>query len=143
MAGGERSPDLGMLAAELLQRVQRELFAELGALGFRDVRPRHGAVTAYLTEEGVRLSRISELTGRNKQTLGAIVDELEELGYVAKVPDPDDRRARLIKPTERGLVLLRQARKVMDDMEERRARDMGVEAYRDFKQTLARLVGRD
>jgi DNA-binding MarR family transcriptional regulator len=68
---------------------------------------------------------------------------LGEAGYAAEVPDPDDRRDRLIKPTERGLTLLRQTRRVMDGIEERWARDIGVEAYRDFKQTLTRLVGRD
>ena len=37
-----------------------------------------------------------------KQSAGVLVDELERLGYVRRVPDPTDGRARLIVIEERG-----------------------------------------
>lgn len=61
------NPDLGVLAGQLLFAVQRELFSTLAELGFDDLHPRHGAVLAYLEEDGVRateLSRLSASTSR-------------------------------------------------------------------------------
>jgi DNA-binding MarR family transcriptional regulator len=38
----------------------------------------------------------------SKQSAGVLVDQLERLGYVRRVPDPADGRARLIVIEERG-----------------------------------------
>ena len=95
-------PDLGVLAAGLLFGVQGEIFHRTAEQGFDDLRPRHGAVLAYLDEDGIRLADLARIAGRNKQTIAAIVDELENLGYVYRADDPADRRAKLIVPTERG-----------------------------------------
>jgi DNA-binding MarR family transcriptional regulator len=37
-----------------------------------------------------------------KQTAGFLVDQLERAGYVRRVPDPRDARARLVQIAERG-----------------------------------------
>jgi DNA-binding MarR family transcriptional regulator len=37
-----------------------------------------------------------------KQSVGEIVDNLVELGYVERIPDPDDKRAKLIRLTAKG-----------------------------------------
>jgi DNA-binding MarR family transcriptional regulator len=38
----------------------------------------------------------------SKQSAGVLVDELQRLGYVRRVPDPTDGRARLIVIEQRG-----------------------------------------
>src|ERR1700754_164431 len=88
MARSSRTADLGMLATRLLFGLQSELFRRSAEEGFGDLRPRHGAVTAYLDENGLRQNDLVRLSGRNKQTIGAILDELEEMGYVSRVTDP-------------------------------------------------------
>jgi DNA-binding MarR family transcriptional regulator len=126
-------PDLGILAARLLFAVQGELFAGLAAEGFDDVRPRHGAVMAYLDADGVRATELAGLSGRHKQVIGTLVDELEALGYVERRPDPADRRAKLVCPTDRGLAYQRTADKIMAAIQRRHARRLGREAYAQFK----------
>jgi DNA-binding MarR family transcriptional regulator len=37
-----------------------------------------------------------------KQTAGFLVDQLEKAGYVERVPDPTDGRARLVRVTEKA-----------------------------------------
>jgi DNA-binding MarR family transcriptional regulator len=37
-----------------------------------------------------------------KQTMAQVVEQLEEMGYVERRPDPRDRRGRLVFLTERG-----------------------------------------
>jgi DNA-binding MarR family transcriptional regulator len=130
------NPDLGVLAGRLLFAVQNELFASLAAKGFDDLHPRHGAVLAYLDPEGVRATELSRLSGQHKQVIGTLVDELERLGYVVRHPDPDDRRAKLVCPTERGLDEMRTADRLMTSIQERHARRLGRDAYAQFKAIL-------
>src|SRR3954462_11801491 len=103
----EWNPDLGVLASRLLFSLQEELFEELAEAGYDDLHPRHGAVLAYLDEDGIRATELARLSGRHKQIVGRLVDELEELGYVDRRPDPADRRAKLVVPTGRGLGQMR------------------------------------
>lgn len=133
------APDLGLLAAELLVGIERELFRRTAEAGFDDLRPRHGAVLAYLDEEGLRLADLAQMSGRNKQTIAAIVDELESLGYIRRVDDPTDRRAKLIVPTERGRQRMRLGDEIVADIERRHEAAVGHAAYAEFTHAL-RLI---
>ncbi|MCX5115770.1 MarR family transcriptional regulator [Micromonospora sp. NBC_00362] len=136
----EQDPDLGILAVQLSARVQREIFRRSAEQGFDDVRPRHGAVLAYLDAEGTRPGELARLAGRNKQTMGAILDELERLGYVRRTPDPADRRAKLIVPTDRGLRFIAASDGFVHLIEQKLADTLGPDRYRDFRDALARGV---
>jgi DNA-binding MarR family transcriptional regulator len=138
----EWNPDLGVLASRLLFSLQDELFARLAEGGYDDLHPRHGAVLAYLDEDGIRATELARLTGRHKQIIGRIVDELEELGYVERRPDPQDRRAKLIFPTERGLEQVRLGDEIIADIEARHAREIGARTYAEFRDILRGVVAR-
>ncbi|MFI6262753.1 MarR family winged helix-turn-helix transcriptional regulator [Micromonospora sp. NPDC051006] len=136
----EQDPDLGILAVQLSARVQREIFTRAAEHGFGDVRPRHGAVLAYLDAEGTRPGELARLAGRNKQTMGAILDELERLGYVRRAPDPADRRAKLIIPTDRGLEFMEVSDGLVDLIEQHLSDALGADLYREFRTALGRGV---
>jgi DNA-binding MarR family transcriptional regulator len=138
----EWNPDLGVLASRLLFSLQEELFAKLAAAGYDDLHPRHGAVLAYLDEDGIRATELAQLTGRHKQIIGRMVDELEELGYVERRPDPEDRRAKLIFPTKRGLQQVRLGDEVIADIEARHAQQIGGRTYAEFRDVLRAVVAR-
>jgi DNA-binding MarR family transcriptional regulator len=138
-----RNPDIGVLAARLLFGVQRDLFGRLRELGFDDVRPRHGAVLAYLDREGVRPGELARQSGRRKQTIGAILDDLERLGYLSRHPDPQDRRAALIVPTDRGLAFMRASDSIIGEIEARHAARIGVPAYAQLKHHLRAITSQE
>lgn len=127
-------PDLGVLSGRLLFAFQREMFAVLATQGFDDLKYRHGAVLAYLESDGVRATELSRLSGQHKQIIGTLVDELEALGYLHRVPDPSDRRAKLVCPTERGLAQMKAADAIVAELEDRHARRLGADRYQEFKQ---------
>ncbi|WP_440106414.1 MarR family winged helix-turn-helix transcriptional regulator [Streptosporangium sp. H16] len=133
-------PDLGVLSGRLLFAVQHELFVTLAGQGFDDLRHRHGAVLAYLDPDGVRATELSRLSGQSKQIVGVLIDELEALGYVERRPDPSDRRAKLICPTERGLSQMRAADAIMTAIQQRHARRLGQESYDEFKRMLTDIT---
>ncbi|MCF3128966.1 MarR family winged helix-turn-helix transcriptional regulator [Streptomyces olivochromogenes] len=137
MTGHETSePDLGVLAARVLFSVQRELFTALAEQGFDDIQPRAGAVLAYLRADGIRASELARASGQHKQVIGSLIDDLERLGYVERRPDPADRRAKLICPTERGLLQMEAATSIMRAIEERHANALGKREYAAFKTAL-------
>ncbi|GAA0932436.1 hypothetical protein GCM10009554_16900 [Kribbella koreensis] len=135
-----RRVDLGVLAGQLLFAVQGELFGKLAELGFDDLHPRHGSVLAYLEPEGVRATELARRSGQHKQVIGTMVDELEGLGYVERRPDPVDRRAKLICPTERGVAELAAADRILAAMQERHARRLGRQRYAEFKAAFQDIV---
>ena len=140
MDAGRREPDLGMLAGRLTRALQEELFRRLAEEGHPDVRPRHGTVLAFLEPEGVRATELSARSGQHKQIVGTIVDELVELGYVRREPDPGDRRAKRVVPTERGRDEITKARAILSGIEDRHRRALGDERFGVFKEALVEVA---
>ncbi|MFI6519896.1 MarR family winged helix-turn-helix transcriptional regulator [Spirillospora sp. NPDC050679] len=133
-------PDLGVLTARLMFAVQHELFDTLAREGHADLRPQHGAVMAYLDVEGSRATDLARRSGQHKQVVGKLLDELEALGYVERRPDPADRRAKLIVPTQRGLDQMTKSDAILAAIEERCAHAVGPESYAAFKAVFQRVV---
>ncbi len=63
-------------------------------------KPKHSAVFAQIDLTGSRLTQLAARANMTPQAMGELVDELEELGYVVRRPDPSDRRAKLIVLTK-------------------------------------------
>jgi DNA-binding MarR family transcriptional regulator len=134
------NPDLAVLAARLDGQVEDEVFARLAKAGYGDLSRRHGAVLPYLDEDGIRATELGRLSGRQKQLVGRLVDELEALGYVERRADPADRRAKLVVPTERGLAQMRLRDEIVADVERRHADRVGPRAYAQLRDLLRGIV---
>jgi len=74
-----------------------------------------------------------------KQTAGHLVDQLERAGYVRRVPDPTDARARLVQMAERGQELVALARKVEVEVEREWTAHLGDETTAQLRAALERL----
>jgi len=133
-------PDVGVLSAHLLSAFQKELFSRLAEAGHEHLRPRHGAVMAYIATTGTRASELSERSGQHKQVVSTLVDELERLGYVTRQPDPADRRAKLVVPTDLGRDQMVQAKRIISDIEARLAELVGRERFREFKAVFEEIT---
>jgi DNA-binding MarR family transcriptional regulator len=76
-----------------------------------DITVAQARLAARVGEDGSRLTDLAEQAQITKQSAGFLVDQLERAGYVERVPDPRDARARLVRLGERGLGVQRRARK--------------------------------
>ena len=131
-----------MLSAQVLFVLQKELFRRLGTEGHPGLRPRHGAVLAYLQPEGCRATELAAASGQHKQVIGTLVDELEAEGYVERRPDPQDRRAKLVVPTPRGADFQARSEAILAAIELDHANAVGADAYAGFKAVLRRVAER-
>ena len=93
---------LGLLLRLLHQQWVQAIHAALDDAGFGDVRPSHANVFTFVPAAGIQVSELTQLAHVRKQTMAQAVEELEQLGYVERRPDPNDRRARLVFLTSRG-----------------------------------------
>lgn len=138
---GYGRPHLGIKLRQAYETFIAAVFDRLAEQGFGDMRPAHAQVFQNLKEEGVRLTELAGRAGIAPQSMGALVDDLERLGYVERVRDPHDRRAALIRPTDRGRAEVRAARKVIAALERQWARTVGEERFATLMQTLDELNG--
>jgi DNA-binding MarR family transcriptional regulator len=97
-------------------------------------------VIANIDPEGTRASVLAERAGMSRPSMGELIDELETLGYVERVPDPDDRRAKLIKPTDQTLNRQRLAREVSDEIERAYIKRLGQQRHRQLRRALFDLI---
>jgi DNA-binding MarR family transcriptional regulator len=115
------------------------LHVELAKAGFPDVRPAHGYVFQYVEPEGSRLTDIARHAGLTKPTILAAVDDLEQLGYVERVSDPGDRRAKLIRLTDRGRAAAAAAARILVDIEADWAGRLGPRRAQALRRALEEL----
>jgi DNA-binding MarR family transcriptional regulator len=106
------------------------------------IKPHHSAVFGQITPEGMRLTDLARGANITPQSMGQIVDELEQLGYVVRTPDPADRRAKLIKLTADGQKVARQGATTIQGIEERLTELLGVHDYEKLRTILTAIVSR-
>jgi DNA-binding MarR family transcriptional regulator len=87
---------------DLFQLMVRYVHERLGQMGFDDVRPAHLTIFQHLSPEGSRIGELAERCQLTNQSVGYLVDYLEQHGYVERRADPRNRRATLVCFTERG-----------------------------------------
>lgn len=94
----------------------------IAAGGFKDISRAQVRLLAGIDPDGTRLVVLAERARVAKQTAVPLVDRLEECGYVERLPDPTDGRARLIRLTDRGRDIIPLARaeeaRIEDDWRE-------------------------
>jgi len=131
---------VGLLARRLVRAVAERTRGELAAHGFTDLRPVHNAVFAQVFPSGARITEVATRLGVTKQHVALLVDELERGGYVERVPDPTDGRAKLVRLTDRGRAAARVALRSAQRMDQQWASVVGAERLGEMKATLWELV---
>lgn len=120
------------VGTELLHR----RFAERG---HPEIRPPHGNVMQFLDGDGTRVSVLAERAQMTKQAMAELVQYLEQRGYVERVPDPSDRRAKLVRATPRGEQLYAIAREVVAEIEADWTERLGEAKMRRLRKLLEEL----
>jgi DNA-binding MarR family transcriptional regulator len=139
---GEPPPEVftGTLFLHAFQGFERWLFDGYRQRGEEGLRPKHGAVIANIDPTGTRPSVLADRAGITRAAMGELIDELEAAGYVERIPDPVDRRAKLIKPTAKTLARQQLARQVNTEIEAAYRERLGDARYRQLRRSLADLV---
>jgi MarR family transcriptional regulator for hemolysin len=130
--------DLGWLlawAAHVVgSAVERQLeVLGLGKRGFMVLKAACGATGASQQE-------IARSVGVDKTTLVQTIDQLEAAGLCTRQPDPSDRRARIIVPTEAGRDRVVWAEAVVRDLEVELLEELSDDEATALRRLLTQLV---
>lgn len=140
MSVKENYKNTGVYLRVLYDSLVANLHDRLSEAGYEEITPSHGLVFQYLEEEGSRITNLAAHTGMTKQSMSALVYQLEEFGYLARKNDPLDARAVLFMLTEKGQALKRKAQQLNYQFEKRWEKKLGVSRYRTFRQMLQVLA---
>jgi DNA-binding MarR family transcriptional regulator len=128
--------DLGMLMRTGYHRVMEYVQAGLEQMGYDDVRPAHMAIFQNLGPEGARIGELAERAKLTNQSVGYLVDYLEEHGYVERRPDPTNRRATLVCFTERGWDEADACARILDHLNDELTRRLGADKLQQLQALL-------
>jgi DNA-binding MarR family transcriptional regulator len=91
------------LAAMLVQLARQTVAAEQPVLAAHDLSMWGYIVLTALDHSAIRTQgALAELIGADKTRIIPTLDELQGQGYIERIPDPEDRRARLLAITKSG-----------------------------------------
>jgi DNA-binding MarR family transcriptional regulator len=118
-----------------------KLRGRIAEAGHPDIREGHGCVFGFIDiDKGSRLTDLAASAGFTKQAVGEAVTELERLGYVTRVPDPLDGRAKIIQLTDRGLDAVIKGRRIFAEIERDWAEQIGPELMASFREAATRIA---
>jgi DNA-binding MarR family transcriptional regulator len=103
------------------------------------LRGSHGRILGLLPPEGARPSALAE-GWISKQAVGKRIQEMAAAGLVAVEPDPDDRRASIVRRTADGNRLRSAANEAIAEIEASLAAEVGAERYQLFREVLDELA---
>jgi DNA-binding MarR family transcriptional regulator len=135
----DERPNVGILLRGPFQEIVRRIADGLAEAGFDDLRPAHTTVFQHIKADGSRLSELADRAQITKQSMGYLVDYLQEHGYLERRADPSDRRASLIFLTERGWAEVREALKIIAQIEQEWARQLGTQRMEQLRELLTEL----
>jgi DNA-binding MarR family transcriptional regulator len=85
------------------------------------------------------LGELARAAQISKQTVGSVVDQLERAGYVSRVADPTDARARLVIVTDLGRELVELSLPAVREIESAWQAHLGAAETRQLRRTLETL----
>jgi len=135
----EQRPDLGVSLFIPYRYTEDRVFRALQDAGFDDWTLSQCRVFQRVSPDGSRLTDLADQAQMTKQSASVMVDQLEHLGYVRRIPDPTDGRARLIVFEERGWQAVEVARGTLDEIFSEWKAYLGTRNFTLLRQILDQL----
>ena len=137
---GLRDESIGRLFLQAQRAYFKRGIAKLRARGHDRVTLAHTTLLPYLDPEGTSVTNLAERAGMTKQSMRQLVLDLEEKGYIKRIPDPDDRRATLVIFTVEGRRFIEDGYEVKKEIDDEYRAILGEERVEALKGSLKTLI---
>ena len=135
----EAPENLAILLREPFRAMSDEVYERLAARGHGEVRAAHGNVFQYLDDDGTRVVELAQRSQMTKQSMASLVEHLESRGYVERITDPTDGRAKLVRATERGREVFAIVRELVAEIDARLVERLGAAKLAQLRTLLQEL----
>ncbi|MBF4769036.1 winged helix-turn-helix transcriptional regulator [Nocardioides agariphilus] len=134
------SPPLIALVHRANKALQANMVAQAHRQGHPEIKQSHNAVFGTLHGEGQRAVDMAASMGITRQSMGEIVREMVQLDILEMVPDPADRRAKLVTFSAHGLEVAAAGFRHIGALERRFAEEFGAADYETARRVLVRVA---
>ncbi|WP_226995819.1 MarR family winged helix-turn-helix transcriptional regulator [Gordonia phthalatica] len=121
------------------RHAETRIIEAVRAAGFDGLTVAQARLMAGMEEGGSRISTLADRAQITKQTATVLVDRLEDAGYVVRAADPQDGRVRLVKFTDKALVMIPAARAEEERIECEWSECLGDGEFAALKTALEKL----
>ena len=112
---------------------------ERWSAGHPSIRRAHLQLMPHLDLDGTRITELARRAEISKQAVGQLVTDMEAGGYVERVPDPSDQRAKIVVLTKRGRDAVIEGLSVFDALKSELIAELGAEVIEGLIDGLERL----
>ena len=141
MTPGEDFPlAIGALLRLAWQAVRERIYEGVLEAGYTDLSRAQVFLLRWPPFDGLRPSEIATRNQLSRQAINDLLSDLEKKGYLKRIPDPTDGRARIVRFTERGWGLTQVMRDMSFATEQEWTRALGEVRFAEFRNTLRELV---
>lgn len=130
---------IGQLLGRNLRAFREDLYRWQQDAGVTDIREAHLQVFGAIDWGGTRLTDLAARSNMTPPAMAELVDQLQEAGYLERVVDPNDGRAKLVRPTRKGRRALTAALRAVEDIEREYAAAIGAERFEGLIDALQAL----
>lgn len=120
--------------------LQNDMVREANRRGNPEIKQAFNSVFATLPKDGARATDMAAEAGITRQSMGEIIREMVDLGLLEMRPDPQDRRAKLVTWTKKGLASGQRGYEHILEVEDRFAEEFGAAEYEQVRRVLARVT---
>ena len=89
---------------------------------------------------GTRITELAERAMMTKQSMGQLVADMETLGLAERITDPSDRRAKIVRLTDRGSAMHERPGEIVRGLEAAWAASLGEQKFAQLRQLLRELT---
>jgi DNA-binding MarR family transcriptional regulator len=114
--------------------------ARLVGAGYDDIRPVHNHVFAHLPPHGIRASELARRAQMTQQAMSELVAYLEEHGYIERVQDASDKRAKIVRLTRRGRELAAHGVAIMREIDGMISARLGAQQVAQLRASLSEVI---
>lgn len=139
MSAAGQPQELGVLLFVANRALEQRAFDAVVAAGITDITLAQARVAARIGPDGSRVTDLAEQARVTKQSAAFLVEQLEAAGYVERVPDPTDGRARLVRVTSRARPVVQAANAEVQRVLAEWSDHVGEERLRQMHETLRDL----
>ena len=124
-----------------LHQISTHVFTQrIREAGFDLTSVQFAALDALGSNQGVDQARLADLVAKDRATTGAVVDRLEQKGFVSRNVSKLDERARVLTLTPEGSALLAMVSPVVEDLQREILSGLDDHEYRQFVELAAKAA---
>ena len=127
---------IGPIYASFVGQITDRLRAETNG----EIRAAHSPIFIYIEDEGSTLTELASKARMTPPAMKELIDDVEGSGYVVRLPNPKDRRSKLIFTTERGERMIERGRAIIAEIEREWERTLGKRRFKQLKESLQDIL---